>query len=105
MEVEDLAVHHDLPRIDWQFRVVERPVELLVRDWLVRGVVIRCNVLVRERLGGIDTFTWVEDEHLLEEVECYKSSSVSKLAMAKMGQRRRKESETYPTRRYTSASR
>lgn len=74
MEVEDLAVHHDLPGIDRQLRVVERPIELLAGDGLVRGVMIRCDVLVRERLGGIDTFTWVEDEHLLEQIERYKPS-------------------------------
>ena len=66
---QDLAVHHDLPRIYWQVCVVETPIELLLRDRLVRRVVVERHVGVRERLGRVDALLRVEDEHLLEQVD------------------------------------
>ena len=66
---EDLAVHHDLPGVDGEVRVVETPVELLGRLRLVRRVVVGRDVLVPERLGGRNAFARVKDEHLLEQID------------------------------------
>lgn len=96
MEIENLRVHHDLastddmsdrwhisservrrggvtrahlPGIDGQIGIVETPIERLGRYGLIARVVIRREVLVRERLSRVDTFPRVKHEHLLEEVE------------------------------------
>lgn len=66
---EDVRVHHDLPRVHWEVCVVERPVKHLGSDRLVGWVVVRREVLVCQAVGGRDTGTRVEDEHLLEQVE------------------------------------
>ena len=66
---ENLAVHHDLPGIDGEVGVVEAPVELFRRFGLIRRIMVRRDVFVRERLGRGDTLARVEDKHLLEEVD------------------------------------
>lgn len=65
----DVRVHHDLPGVDGEIGVVEAPVERFRRNGLVGRVVIRRKVLVRKRLGRVDSFPGVEDEHLLEQVQ------------------------------------
>lgn len=52
---QDLAVHHHLPCIDRQIRIVKAPVKLLRRGRLIRRVVVRRQVLVRETVGGGDS--------------------------------------------------
>ena len=66
---EDLAVHHDLPGIDGEVCVVEAPIKLLGRLGLVRRVVIRRDVFMRERLCRGDSFPGIKDKHLLEKVK------------------------------------
>ena len=58
-----------LPSVDRQVGVVEAPVERLGCDGLVGRVVVRREVLMRERLRRVDALARVEHEHLLEEVE------------------------------------
>ena len=65
---ENLAIHHDLPGIYREVGIVEAPIELFSRLWLVGGVMIGRDVFMRERLGSGDAFSWVKDEHLLEKV-------------------------------------
>lgn len=66
--LSELSKPH-LPGINRQVSVVERPIERLGRDGLVRRVVVWSQILVCERLSGVDTSARVEDEHLLEKVE------------------------------------
>lgn len=66
---ENVRVHHHLPGVNGEIRIVERPVEHLGSDRLVRGVVVRRKVLVRQSLGRRDTRAGVENEHLLQQVE------------------------------------
>lgn len=67
----ELHIHHDFPRIHRQVRVVERPIELFLSRRLVCGVVVWGEVLMREGVGGLDTFPGVENEHLFEEINGY----------------------------------
>lgn len=67
--VPGLLVHHNLPCVHRQVRVVERPVELLLRHRLVGRVVIRREVFVRESVACSHSCSRVEDEHSLEEVD------------------------------------
>lgn len=62
-------IHHDLPSVHWQIGVVEAPVELLLSHGLIGGVMVRGEVVVRERLGGRYSLLGVEDEHPLQEVD------------------------------------
>ena len=39
-----LGIHHDFPGIDGEVSVVEAPVELLSRDWLVVWIMVWCKV-------------------------------------------------------------
>lgn len=66
---QNLAVHHHLPRVYRQIRVVETPIEYLGSYWFVCWVVVRCEILVCECVGRVDTCSWIEYEHLLEEVK------------------------------------
>lgn len=72
MEVEDLGVHHDLPCVNRQVGVVERPVECLLSLGLVSRVVVRSEVWMRKSLSGADTRSRVEDEHLFEQIQCHR---------------------------------
>ena len=62
---KNFRVHHHLPGVDWQVSIVEAPVELLLCLWLVRRVMIRRDVFVRESFGGCYPFPRIEDEHLV----------------------------------------
>jgi hypothetical protein len=66
---QDFTVHHHLPRIDRQVRIVEAPVKLLRRRGFVRRVVVRREVFMGETVGRVDTCSRVKDEHLFEQVE------------------------------------
>ena len=68
---KNLAVHHDLPRVNREVRVVERPIELLRCLRLVRRVVVGRDVLVPERVCRSDPLARVEHEHLLQQVDRY----------------------------------
>lgn len=61
--------HHDLPRVYREVGVVETPVELLLGNGLVAGVVVRGEVLVSQSLGRRYSLLGVEDEHLLQEID------------------------------------
>lgn len=63
-----LDSHHDLPCVDGQIGVVEAPVELLLGDGLIGGVVVRSQVLVGQSLGGCYPLLGIEHEHALQEV-------------------------------------
>lgn len=72
VEVEDLRVHHDLPCVNGQVSIVERPVERLFRLGLVGRVVVRSEVWMCERFSGADTCAGVENEHLFEQIQCHR---------------------------------
>lgn len=55
------SLHHDLPRINGEFGVVEAPVELLVGHRLVGGIVVRGKVLMRQGLSGSYPLLGVKD--------------------------------------------
>ena len=61
--------HHDLPGVYRQVRVTETPVELLIRDWFIRRVMIRREIGVRKPLAGLDPFPRVEHQHLLQQLD------------------------------------
>lgn len=52
---QDLAVHHHLPSINGEIRIVEAPVELFSRSGLIRRVVVRRQVLVGETVSCVDS--------------------------------------------------
>jgi hypothetical protein len=60
--------HHDLPGVNGQVSIVERPVELLLGNGLIGRVVVRCEVGVGERGAGLYAGARVEDQHLLKEL-------------------------------------
>lgn len=75
LEVENFRIHHDLPGVDRQIGIIERPIECFRCDRLVRWIVVRRKVLVRQRCRCIDTSPRVENEHLLQQIEgCCKYS-------------------------------
>ena len=80
MKVQDLAVHHHLPRIHGQVCVIERPVKGLGGHGLIIGIVVGLKVLVVQCLASSDTLLGVEHQHLLEQVQGYKCQSESLLA-------------------------
>lgn len=59
-------LHHDLPGVHRQIRIVEGPIEFLLCFWLIGWVMVRCKVWVCERLAGLDTFSGIEDQHALQ---------------------------------------
>lgn len=65
----DERVHHDFPSVDRQIGIVETPIERFRRDGFIGRIVIRSQVLVSQRLGRIDSFPGIEDEHFFEKVE------------------------------------
>jgi len=88
--VEDFGVHHDLPGVNGQIGVVERPVELLLGNGLISRVVVRREVRVGERGTGLYAGTRVEDQHLLKKLNslrvCVLELVLERLALA-LGQR------------------
>lgn len=71
VEIEDLGIHHNLPGVDREISIVERPVERLLSFGLVGRVVVRGEVRMCERFCSADTGSWVEDQHLFEQVESH----------------------------------
>lgn len=61
--------HHDLPCVDREIGVVETPIELLLGNRLVGGVVVGRKVLVGQGLGGSYPLLGVKDKHALEKVD------------------------------------
>jgi hypothetical protein len=82
--------HHDLPGVNGQIGVVERPVELLLGNGLISRVVVRRKVGVSERGTSLYAGTRVEDQHLLQELNCLRvcvlELVLERLALA-LGQR------------------
>lgn len=68
-DIDAVNSHHDLPCVHGEIGVVETPIELLLGNRLVGGIVIRSKVLVGEGLGGRDALLGIEDKHFLEEVD------------------------------------
>lgn len=58
-------IHHNFPGVNGQVCVVERPIELLLRDRLVSGVVVWGEVWVSESLLRSYTLLGVKDQHVL----------------------------------------
>jgi len=67
--VRYVHLHHDLPRVDRQVRIIERPVEFLLRLWLISRIVVWREIRVSESFASLDTFPWVEDKHSLKELD------------------------------------
>lgn len=63
-----MNIHHNLPCIDWQICIIERPIELLVCYGLIGGVVVWREIWMCKCLTGIYALLRVEDEHLLEHI-------------------------------------
>ena len=61
-------IHHDLPGVHRQIRIVERPVEFLLCLGLVGGIVVGSKVLVRQSLTGADSLLGVKDQHSFQKV-------------------------------------
>ena len=72
---EDLAVHHYLPGIHGEVRIVKAPVNLLRSLWFVGGIMIGGNIFVSQGFGGVDALAWIKDKHFLEEIEGYRNDS------------------------------
>lgn len=70
-------IHHNLPGIDGQVGVIERPVELLLRNWLVGGIVVWGKIWVSKSLASCYSRLGVENEHLLEHINGYGTISKS----------------------------
>ena len=66
---ENFAVHHNLPCVDGELRIIKTPIKLLRRLWFVSWVVIRRNVLMCQRVSGRDSLSGIEDQHLLQKVQ------------------------------------
>jgi hypothetical protein len=64
-----MHIHHDLPGIDWQVGIIERPIELLLSLGFIGGIVVGGEVRVGQSVGSSDTCTGVEDEHALEQLD------------------------------------
>lgn len=69
-------LHHNLPCVNRQVSVVETPVELLLGDGLIRGIVVRCKVLVAQGLGGCYPRLGVKDQHALQQIHRYLESAL-----------------------------
>lgn len=65
---ENLAVHHDLPCVYREVCIVEAPIKLFRSDRLISWIMIWRDILVRKRCGSIYTFSWIEDQHLLQKI-------------------------------------
>jgi hypothetical protein len=70
-KISNFSIHHNLPCVDWQVSIVERPVKLLLSHRLIGRVVVWRKVFVRKGLCCCDALLGVEDQHSLEEVDCY----------------------------------
>lgn len=70
VKVQDLTVHHNLPGVDGQIGVVERPVKDLGSDWLILGVVVGLQVGVVQGVASSDTLLGVKHKHALQQIQC-----------------------------------
>jgi hypothetical protein len=59
----------NLPCIDWEVGIIERPIELLFSDGLISGVVVWSEIFVSQCFVSPDPLLRVEHKHLLEEVD------------------------------------
>lgn len=64
----NIIIHHDLPCVHWQIRVVKRPIELLLRFRLVGRVVVGGEVFMCKAIAGADSFLGVKYQHPLQKV-------------------------------------
>ena len=67
-ERERESVHHNLPCIHRQVRIVERPVEFLLRFRFVGWVVVRREVFVRKPITGANSLLRIKDQHALQKI-------------------------------------
>jgi hypothetical protein len=65
---EKWSLHHYFPCIRWEIRIVERPIELFFRNWLIGRVMVRREVWMSQSIGSSDPLPWVKDKHLFEQV-------------------------------------
>ena len=68
--IQDFAVHHDLPCVDWEICIVERPVEFLFCHGLIRWIMVRRKIFMSKPLTSRDSFSRVKDQHLFQEINC-----------------------------------
>lgn len=64
-----MCIHHDFPRVDGQVCIVERPIELLLRNWLISRVVVWGEVWVSKSLLRSYTLLGVKDQHVFQEID------------------------------------
>lgn len=67
--VQNFRVHHYFPCVNREICIVKRPIELLVSDRLVGGIVVGRQIFVGQTLRGGDPFSRVKDQHLLEKID------------------------------------
>lgn len=65
------VLHHDLPGVHWEVSVVERPIKLFLCTRLIGRVMVRCKVWVSKCFCRLDTFPWVKDQHVFEQIDGY----------------------------------
>lgn len=67
-ERERENIHHNLPCVHWQIRIVERPVEFLLRFRFVGWIVVGREVFVRKPITGANSLLRVKDQHALQKI-------------------------------------
>lgn len=63
-----IIIHHDLPCVHRQIRVVKRPIELLLRFRLVGRVVVGGEVFMCKAIASADSFLGIKYQHPLQKV-------------------------------------
>jgi len=69
MHTENFTIHHDFPGIDGKVGIIEAPVKLLASNWLIRGVVIRRNIFVVQRLSCVYSFSGIKYKHFFQKIK------------------------------------
>ena len=69
LAIQQANLHHDLPRVNRQVGIIETPIKLLFGDGLVCGIVVGCQVLMGEGVGGCYALLGVEDEHTFQKID------------------------------------
>jgi len=76
ISLEIWYIHHDFPGVNWQVRIVKRPVELLLCCWLICRVVIRRQILMCQTRFRRNPFLRIKDKHSLEKINRYGLSDI-----------------------------
>jgi hypothetical protein len=61
-------LHHDLPGIDGEVGIVERPIELFLGNRLVCGIVIWSEIWMSKSFGGCDALLWCKHQHAFQHI-------------------------------------